>query len=90
MALTFSGQELKGSPVTITLTQAEKNRISEAQKLQAGTSSLAMGKVHVSNVNPELDETVLRKAFDRFGEIHHVTLHEDEKGTGKVFIIFMT
>lgn len=97
-SLGCNGALLKGQPVRIQASQAQKNREAQAQKLayqQAQLASEQMGlRIFVSNLTGPLESMSseeLQQLFEGFGPIEFVDLYKDpytKKSKGYAFITF--
>jgi RNA-binding protein 23/39 len=78
LALGLSGQKLLGIPISVQHTQAEKNRLANANsppsppKLTQGPMRLYVGSLHFN-----ITEEMLRGIFEPFGKIDNIQLIMD-------------
>jgi len=80
-ALSLSGQSLGGFPVSVQLTQAEKNRAAQQQQ-QVAQQSRPM-KLYVSNIHTKVTEEDIRPVFSAFGEILSLEIKTDHRHKSK-------
>ncbi len=80
-ALSLSGQSLGGFPVSVQLTQAEKNRAAQ-QASQVAHQSRPM-KLYVSNIHNKVTEEDVRPVFSAFGEILSLEIKMDHRRKSK-------
>jgi len=78
-AVTLTGQLLGGYPITITITQSERQQ-SATDAVEATSMRLYVGDLH-ENVS----DSDLKPVFEAFGEIDFIDLHKDEAGKSKGF-----
>uniref|UniRef100_A0A7S4DX10 RRM domain-containing protein n=1 Tax=Lotharella globosa TaxID=91324 RepID=A0A7S4DX10_9EUKA len=69
-AISLTGQQLGGFPITVTVTQAEKNR--QAEQADGGSMRLYVGSLHF-----KVTEDDLRPVFETFGPLDFIDLHKD-------------
>jgi len=69
-AIALTGQELGGYPITVTVTQGEKNR--QAEQSDGANLRLVVGNLHF-----KLTEDDLRPLFENFGVVDFIDLHKD-------------
>ncbi|KAF2740821.1 splicing factor, CC1-like protein [Polyplosphaeria fusca] len=83
-AIELTGQKLKGVPVIVQLTEAEKNRASKAQA--EGNAVPANGapfhRLYVGNIHFSVNEDDLRGCFEPYGEIDSIVIQRDEEKNG--------
>ncbi|WKY03617.1 hypothetical protein Q1695_004960 [Nippostrongylus brasiliensis] len=94
LGLALSGQKLLGAPLVIQRTCAERNRAANAT---IGTS-LGFGpapskgpcKLHVSQLHPNITESMLDGIFDAFGRVEKIEIVKDPAGNsmGYGFVTF--
>lgn len=94
LGLALSGQKLLGAPLVIQRTCAERNRAANAT---IGTS-LGFGpapskgpcKLHVSQLHPNITESMLDGIFDAFGRVDKIEIVKDPAGNslGYGFVTF--
>jgi len=80
-ALSLSGQSLAGFPVSVQLTQAEKNRA--AQQAAQMAQQVRPMKLYVSNIHPKVTEEDIRPVFSAFGEILSLEIKMDHRHKSK-------
>lgn len=69
-AVSLTGQQLGGFPITVTVTQAEKNRVAEQN--DGGSMRLYVGSLHFN-----VTEDDLKPVFETFGPLDFIDLHKD-------------
>ena len=69
-AISLTGQQLGGFPITVTVTQSEKNR--QADPNDGATMRLYIGSLHFC-----ITEDDLRPIFETFGTLEYVDLDKD-------------
>lgn len=90
-AMALSGQELKGQPVMVKASEAEKNvawhaaQAAKKAQQEGGSSEEGGGKVKLSNIHPSLTEEFLRPIFEPFGPVFSVNL--DSQGSKNTAIV---
>lgn len=88
LALLLSGATVRGQPVIVQQSQAEKNRAA-AQAAAAAAATAKEDrrekplKIYVGNLPENTTEELLRKAFSKFGEIDSVQFHTEDDGRCK-------
>jgi RNA-binding protein 23/39 len=88
-AMSLSGQELKGQPVMVKPSEAEKNvawhaaQAAKKAQQEGGTLQESGGKVKLSNIHPSLTEDFLKPIFEPFGPVFSVNL-DASKGSAIV------
>lgn len=97
LALLLSGATVRGQPVIVQQSQAEKNR---AAAQAAATAAAAAKderrdkpvKIYVGNLPENTTEELLRKAFAKFGEIDSIQFHTEDDGRckGYSFLTYAT
>ncbi|KAI0219937.1 Phosphatidylinositol-3-phosphatase SAC1 [Massospora cicadina] len=91
-ALALTGQKLLGIPVIVQNTEAEKNRIAEANAAAmrcATLPTLHPHRLYIGNLQYNLSEDDLRQLFEPFGAIDIVEIPKDlatGRGRGYAFI----
>ncbi|CAO2815637.1 unnamed protein product [Amaranthus hypochondriacus] len=86
MAIALSGQLIRGQPVMVKPSEAEKNLVQSTSTTAAGlTASGAARRLYVGNLVPNITEDQLRVVFEAFGTIELVQLPRDEAGLCKGF-----
>ncbi|XP_010690339.2 uncharacterized protein LOC104903901 isoform X1 [Beta vulgaris subsp. vulgaris] len=86
MAIALSGQLIRGQPVMVKPSEAEKNLVQSTSTTAAGlTVSGAARRLYVGNLVPNITEDQLRVVFESFGTIELVQLPRDEAGLCKGF-----
>ncbi|XP_021753039.1 RNA-binding protein 39-like isoform X2 [Chenopodium quinoa] len=86
MAIALSGQLIRGQPVMVKPSEAEKNLVQSTSSTAAGlTVSGAARRLYVGNLVPNITEEQLRVVFESFGIIELVQLPRDEAGLCKGF-----
>lgn len=89
MAIALSGQPLRGIPVMVKPSEAEKNLVqSTATAGASGVSGPYSGgarKLYVGNLHFNITEDQLRQVFEPFGTVELVQLPLDEAGLCKGF-----
>lgn len=81
-ALSLSGRNLMGYPISVQLTQAEKNRAAQ-QSHQSYQQMHKPMKLYVSNIHPKVTEEDIRPVFSAFGEIVTLEIKCDHRGKSK-------
>ncbi|CEM05200.1 unnamed protein product [Vitrella brassicaformis CCMP3155] len=81
-ALSLSGSPIKGVPIKVQASQAEKNRAARAAKEMAAQVASSEGplKLYVGNLTDKLaniTDSELRDLFSPFGAIDNVDIHKD-------------
>ncbi|KAF2277278.1 splicing factor, CC1-like protein [Westerdykella ornata] len=84
-ALELTGQKLKGVPIIVQLTEAEKNRASRAaaESNSGANSGAPFHRLYVGNIHFSVTEDDLREVFEPFGELEQVTLQMDPDNGGR-------
>ncbi|KNA05378.1 hypothetical protein SOVF_190900 isoform A [Spinacia oleracea] len=86
MAIAMSGQLIRGQPIMVKPSEAEKNLVQSTSTTAAGlTVSGAARRLYVGNLVPNITEDQLRVVFESFGIIELVQLPRDEAGLCKGF-----
>lgn len=87
-ALTFSGQLLGNYPISVQVTQSEKNRAAAAAA--ATTQREGSMKVYVSGVHKNIDSEDLKEIFEPFGPLDacEVGTAHDAQGNLTGFVIY--
>ncbi|KAJ9057743.1 Phosphatidylinositol-3-phosphatase SAC1 [Entomophthora muscae] len=91
-ALALTGHKLLGIPVIVQNTEAEKNRIAEANAAAlrcATSSSLSSHRLYIGNLQYNLSEEDLKALFEPFGAIDLIEIPKDlatGRGRGYAFI----
>ncbi|KAH9621496.1 hypothetical protein KSS87_002751 [Heliosperma pusillum] len=88
MAIALSGQLIRGVPVMVKPSEAEKNLVQSTSTAAGGTSLTGSGaarKLYVGNLVPSITEEQIRVVFETFGIIELVQLPRDETGLCKGF-----
>jgi RNA-binding protein 39 len=81
-AVDLSGEKLLGIPVSVQLTEAEKNRL--ALEAAGGDEGVAgPNQVFIHNVQFSISEEELRAIFEPFGLVDRVVLRKDYAGRSK-------
>jgi RNA-binding protein 23/39 len=83
--LELTGKQLKGVPIIVQLTEAEKNRASRAQadgNSNAAANGAPFHRLYVGNIHFSVEEDDLRACFEPFGEIDHIMIQRDEPAPG--------
>ncbi|GAB5356125.1 hypothetical protein AAMO2058_000264200 [Amorphochlora amoebiformis] len=70
-AISLTGQQLGGFPITVTVTQSEKNRAAQ-EASDGGSMRLYVGSLHFN-----VTEDDLRPVFETFGPLDFIDLHKD-------------
>ncbi|KAF2750046.1 splicing factor, CC1-like protein [Sporormia fimetaria CBS 119925] len=77
-AIELTGQKLKGVPIIVQHTEAEKNRAVRAtESSSAAASGAPFHRLYVGNIHFSVTESDLRDVFGPFGELEQVTLQMD-------------
>lgn len=87
LGLALNGQKLLGAPLVIQRTCAERNRAANATATVG--SALGFGpapnkgpcKLQLSNVHPEITESMLDSIFAAFGRLDGIKIQKDSAGT---------
>ncbi|KAK9677526.1 hypothetical protein RND81_11G149300 [Saponaria officinalis] len=88
MAIALSGQLIRGVPVMVKPSEAEKNLVQSTSAAAGGASLTGSGaarKLYVGNLVPNITEEQIRVVFETFGTIELVQLPRDETGLCKGF-----
>jgi len=86
IALAFSGQLLGGFPITVQVTQAEKNRAAAASKAAAAAAvHMNQMKLFIGNLNPQVSVEDLRPVFEAFGPVDSVEISTTLDPEGALF-----
>ncbi|KAK9666770.1 hypothetical protein RND81_14G210000 [Saponaria officinalis] len=88
MAIAMSGQLIRGQPVMVKPSEAEKNLVQSTSTASGGASLTGAGaarKLYVGNLVPNITEEQIRVVFETFGIIELVQLPRDETGLCKGF-----
>uniref|UniRef100_A0A6A7FZR4 RNA-binding protein 39 isoform X1 n=1 Tax=Hirondellea gigas TaxID=1518452 RepID=A0A6A7FZR4_9CRUS len=80
LALAFSGQLLGGYPISVQVTQSEKNRAAAAAAA-AATMDSAM-RLYVSGLAPDVAKDDLEPIFGAFGDLEFIELKKDIDSSG--------
>ncbi|CEP01260.1 RRM domain-containing protein [Plasmodiophora brassicae] len=90
LALALNGHPLHGYPITVQLTQAEKNRAAHAAALAAAALQEQPMRVRVQNLHPDVGNDDLRPFFEPFGKVDDVAIDVDDNGKsmGSAWISF--
>ncbi|PVH99675.1 splicing factor, CC1-like protein [Periconia macrospinosa] len=82
-AIELTGQKLKGVPIIVQLTEAEKNRASRAAAASEGGAANNNGapfhRLFIGNIHFSVTEEDLKEIFSPFGAIEQITLQRDDK-----------
>lgn len=82
-AIELTGQKLKGVPIIVQLTEAEKNRASRAAAAGEGGAATNNGapfhRLFIGNIHFSVTEEDLKEIFSPFGPIEQITLQRDDK-----------
>ncbi|KAF2874207.1 hypothetical protein BDV95DRAFT_604399 [Massariosphaeria phaeospora] len=83
-AIELTGQKLKGVPIIVQLTEAEKNRASRATNGAAAATAGANGspfhRLFIGNIHFSVSEDDLNAVFAPFGEVEQIFLQREEAG----------
>lgn len=83
-ALNMTGQKLRGVPIIVQLTDAEKNRQAKKTTGQATQSNgIPFHRLYVGNIHFSVTEEDLKDVFSPFGELEFVQLQKEEMGRSK-------
>ncbi|OAL56281.1 splicing factor, CC1-like protein [Pyrenochaeta sp. DS3sAY3a] len=84
-ALEKTGHKLKGIPIIVQLTEAEKNRAARPSEggAAAGANGAPFHRLYVGNIHFSIGEDDLKQIFLPFGELDQVTLQRDEANPGR-------
>jgi len=83
-ALQLTGQTLKGLPIIVQVTEAEKNRQARATESGSGNANqVPFHRLYVGNIHFNVTEEDLRAVFEAFGELEFVQLQRDENGRSR-------
>ncbi|GAV77236.1 RRM_1 domain-containing protein/RRM_5 domain-containing protein [Cephalotus follicularis] len=86
MAIALSGQPLRGVPVMVKPSEAEKNLVQSTTSIAAGLGgqigpySGGARRLYVGNLHFNISEDQLRQVFEPFGSVELVQLPLDESG----------
>jgi len=83
-ALSLSGQSLGGFPVSVQLTQAERNRSAQAAA-QSTQQQLRPMKLYIAHIHPKVTEDDIRPVFMAFGEVLSLEIKKDHRGKSKSY-----
>lgn len=81
-ALSLSGQSLGGFPVSVQLTQAERNRAAQAAA-QSSQQQLRPMKLYIAHIHAKVTEDDIRPVFMAFGEVLSLEIKKDHRGKSK-------
>lgn len=86
-ALTMTGKELLGLPISVNLTQSEKNRLAAAK---AEEEKASLSRLTVANIPPVFRDEHLRELFLPFGRVKECLINRDANGvsTGVGYVEF--
>ena len=79
--MSLSGKSLGGFPVSVQLTQAEKNRA--AQQSQQSIQQERSMKLYVSNIHTKVTNEDIRPVFSAFGDLLSLEIKLDHRGRSK-------
>ncbi|KAI1122802.1 hypothetical protein F5Y10DRAFT_67660 [Nemania abortiva] len=82
-ALQLTGQKLKGIPVIVQLTEAEKNRQVRNTDGSGHGNSVPFHRLYVGNIHFSITEQDLQNVFEPFGELEFVQLQKDDTGRSR-------
>ena len=82
-ALQLTGQSLKGVPIIVQLTEAEKNRQARASDNSNGNAAAPFHRLYVGNIHFSLTEDDIRQIFETFGPLEAASLTRDENGRSR-------
>uniref|UniRef100_A0A7N0VAP5 RRM domain-containing protein n=1 Tax=Kalanchoe fedtschenkoi TaxID=63787 RepID=A0A7N0VAP5_KALFE len=88
MAIALSGQLLRGLPVMVKPSEAEKNLVQSTASAVTGANGVYSGgarRLYVGNLHFNMTEDQLRQVFEPFGTVELVQLPLDEIGRCKGF-----
>lgn len=89
MAIALSGQPIRGQPIMVKPSEAEKNLVQSTSAAAGGAGGLTGSgparRLYVGNLVPNITEEQLRVVFESFGTIELVQLPRDETGLCKGF-----
>lgn len=84
-ALSLSGTQMMGQTIQVQQSQAEKNRLAQANSSMT-TTTIGPTRIYVGSMHVNTDEDTLRRIFSRFGDIQNINIHYDpETGRSKGF-----
>jgi len=78
-ALALNGQLVGGFPISITLTQAEKNKVAKSVAVESGL------KLYIGSLHYDVQESDLRPLFEPFGAIETLEVNREPNGQSKGF-----
>ncbi|XP_074647022.1 RNA-binding protein 39-like isoform X2 [Tubulanus polymorphus] len=93
LALGLNGQPLKGKPITVQASQAEKNRTGNPTAILPGMDHKGPMRLYVGSLHFNITEEMLRGIFEPFGKIDHINLvmdSESGRSKGFGFVTFQT
>ncbi len=87
-ALSLSGQMLSGYPVSVQLTQAEKNRAAQEAAARAEREAqtalqVTPMKLYISNIPLKVTEEDIHPVFSAFGDVLSLEIKRDHRGKSK-------
>jgi RNA-binding protein 39 len=82
-ALQLTGQSLKGVPIIVQLTEAEKNRQARTSENSNGNAAAPFHRLYVGNIHFSLTEDDIRQIFETFGPLEAANLTRDENGRSR-------
>ncbi|KAI8949295.1 hypothetical protein F4801DRAFT_406494 [Xylaria longipes] len=82
-ALQLTGQKLRGIPVIVQLTEAEKNRQVRNTDGSGHGNSVPFHRLYVGNIHFSITEQDLQNVFEPFGELEFVQLQKDDTGRSR-------
>lgn len=82
-ALQLTGQSLKGVPIIVQLTEAEKNRQARTTENSNGNAAAPFHRLYVGNIHFSLTEDDIRQIFETFGPLEAASLTRDENGRSR-------
>eukprot|EP00658_Telonema_sp_P-2_P070046 TRINITY_DN5967_c0_g1_i2.p1 TRINITY_DN5967_c0_g1~~TRINITY_DN5967_c0_g1_i2.p1 ORF type:complete len:379 (+),score=67.57 TRINITY_DN5967_c0_g1_i2:233-1369(+) len=77
-AIALSGTIMRGIPVMVKFSEAEKNLA--AQQANAAAANVGPMKLYVGNLHVDVAEGDIRALFSPFGEVDSVQIHKDPNG----------
>jgi len=82
-AIALSGTVMRGVPVMVKFSEAEKNLA--AQQANAAAQNVGPMRLYVGNLSPMVSDGDLRAIFSPFGDLDTVQVHKDPNGGDKGF-----
>ena len=82
----MTGTKLKGIPVIVSLTEAEKNRQARVTDGRSGlinANGAPFHRLYIGNIHFSVQEGDLKDVFEPFGELESVSLQTEDNGKSK-------